>query len=118
MSARMRVEVADERARVARRRADASAGREGRSVRPPKRCARIVLANSPTPARSWTTPNPASEGVYCEAGTVLRPAEVAELYDVTPRTIRRWADAGMLPVLRTVGGQRRFRWEEIRYAGY
>jgi excisionase family DNA binding protein len=49
---------------------------------------------------------------------ILRPAQVAELFDVTPRTIRRWADAGMLPVFRTVGGQRRFRWGEIRYATY
>jgi len=49
---------------------------------------------------------------------ILTPAQVAELFDVTPRTIRRWADAGMLPVFRTVGGQRRFRWGEIRYGTY
>jgi excisionase family DNA binding protein len=54
----------------------------------------------------------------CEDSTVLRPAEVAELFEVTPRTVRRWADAGLLPCFRTVGGQRRFRWGEIRYAAY
>jgi excisionase family DNA binding protein len=48
---------------------------------------------------------------------ILTPAHVAELFDVTPRTIRRWANAGMLPVFRTVGGQRRFRWGETRDAG-
>jgi excisionase family DNA binding protein len=45
---------------------------------------------------------------------ILSPAQIAELFAVTPRTVRRWADAGALPVFRTVGGQRRFRWGEIR----
>jgi excisionase family DNA binding protein len=45
---------------------------------------------------------------------VLTPAQVAELFAVTPRTIRRWSDAGMLPAFRTVGGQRRFRWGDVR----
>jgi excisionase family DNA binding protein len=44
-----------------------------------------------------------------EDDMVLRPMEVAKLFDVTPRTVRRWADAGLLPSFRTVGGQRRFR---------
>jgi excisionase family DNA binding protein len=45
---------------------------------------------------------------------ILTPALVAELFAVSPRTVRRWADAGTLPSFRTVGGQRRFRWGEIR----
>jgi excisionase family DNA binding protein len=49
-----------------------------------------------------------------EHGEVLRPAEIAEFFEVTSRTIRRWADAGILPSFRTVGGQRRFRWGQIR----
>jgi excisionase family DNA binding protein len=53
-----------------------------------------------------------------EDDTVLRPAEVAELFNVTSRTIQRWAESGLLPSFRTVGGQRRFKWGEIRYAGY
>jgi hypothetical protein len=40
----------------------------------------------------------------------LTPALVAELFAVFPRTVRRRADAGLLPSFRTVGGQRRFRW--------
>jgi excisionase family DNA binding protein len=44
---------------------------------------------------------------------ILTPALVAELFAVSPRTVRRWADAGTLPSFRTVGGQRRFRWGEI-----
>jgi excisionase family DNA binding protein len=45
---------------------------------------------------------------------VLRPAEVAELFEVTSRTVRRWADAGLLPSFRTVGGQHRFMWGDVR----
>jgi excisionase family DNA binding protein len=45
---------------------------------------------------------------------ILTPALVAELFAVSPRTVRRWADSGMLPSFRTVGGQRRFRWGELR----
>ena len=45
---------------------------------------------------------------------ILTPALVAELFAVSPRTVRRWADSGTLPSFGTVGGQRRFRWGEIR----
>jgi excisionase family DNA binding protein len=47
---------------------------------------------------------------------ILTPALVAELFAVSPRTVRRWADSGTLPSFRTVGGQRRFRWGQIRRA--
>jgi MerR family regulatory protein len=46
-------------------------------------------------------------------GEILTPGVVAELFAVTPRTIRRWADAGKLPSFRTVGGWPRFRWGDI-----
>jgi excisionase family DNA binding protein len=45
---------------------------------------------------------------------ILTPALVAELFAVSTRTVRRWADSGTLPSFRTIGGQRRFRWGEIR----
>jgi excisionase family DNA binding protein len=38
----------------------------------------------------------------------LRAAEVAELLGVSPKTISRWAKAGRLPFLRTLGGHRRY----------
>jgi excisionase family DNA binding protein len=47
---------------------------------------------------------------------ILTPGEVAELFAVSPRTIRLWADEGKLPSFRTVGGQRRFRWADVRGA--
>ncbi|WP_426570884.1 helix-turn-helix domain-containing protein [Aquihabitans sp. McL0605] len=45
------------------------------------------------------TPDPA---------TLLTPAEVASLFNVTPKTVGRWDAAGILPALRTRGGHRRF----------
>jgi excisionase family DNA binding protein len=45
---------------------------------------------------------------------ILTPALGAELFAVSPRTVRRWADSGRLPSFRTIGGQRRFQWGEIR----
>jgi excisionase family DNA binding protein len=47
---------------------------------------------------------------------VLWPGEVADLFAVSVRTVRRWADAGTLPSFRTDGGHRRFRWGELRAA--
>jgi len=39
---------------------------------------------------------------------VLTRSEVAELFRVSPSTVTRWAKAGLLPVVRTLGGHRRY----------
>ena len=39
---------------------------------------------------------------------LLRPREVATLFDVSVKTVGRWARDGRLPYIRTVGGHRRF----------
>jgi len=45
----------------------------------------------------------------------LRTAQVAELLQVSPKTVSRWAQEGMLPYLRTLGGRhRRYPDAEIR----
>jgi excisionase family DNA binding protein len=44
----------------------------------------------------------------------LRTAQVAELLQVSPKTIARWAKEGKLPFLRTLGGHRRYPEGEIR----
>jgi excisionase family DNA binding protein len=41
-------------------------------------------------------------------GELLTSAQVAELLGVTPATVKRWADSGLLPCDRTVGRHRRF----------
>jgi excisionase family DNA binding protein len=45
---------------------------------------------------------------------LLTPAEVAEVFRVDPKTVTRWAKAGKLSSLRTLGGHRRYRADEIR----
>ena len=50
-------------------------------------------------------------GLVSEA--LLTPAEVAALFRVTPKTVTRWARAGKITAIRTVGGHRRFRTTEI-----
>lgn len=46
--------------------------------------------------------------------TLLTPSEVAQLFRVNPKTVTRWARAGKLNAIRTLGGHRRFRSSEIR----
>ena len=48
--------------------------------------------------------------------TLLTPAEVAALFRVNPKTVTRWARAGKVTAVRTLGGHRRFRASEIRRA--
>jgi excisionase family DNA binding protein len=45
---------------------------------------------------------------------LLTPAEVAAMFRVNPKTVTRWARAGRISAVRTLGGHRRFRASEIR----
>ena len=45
---------------------------------------------------------------------LLTPSEVAALFRVNPKTVTRWACAGKISAIRTLGGHRRFRASEIR----
>jgi excisionase family DNA binding protein len=49
-----------------------------------------------------------------EEDVLLTPAEVAALFRVDPKTVTRWAKAGKLSSIRTLGGHRRYRAEEVR----
>lgn len=44
---------------------------------------------------------------------LLTPSEVAQKFRVNPKTVTRWARAGKLHAIRTLGGHRRFRESEI-----
>ena len=46
--------------------------------------------------------------------SLLTPAEVAALFRVDPKTVTRWAKAGKLTSIRTLGGHRRYREVEVR----
>jgi excisionase family DNA binding protein len=45
---------------------------------------------------------------------LLTPAEVAVMFRVNPKTVTRWARAGKISAVRTLGGHRRFHAAEIR----
>jgi excisionase family DNA binding protein len=43
----------------------------------------------------------------------LTPAEVAGVFRVDVKTVTRWANDGRLTSIRTLGGHRRFRQDEV-----
>ncbi len=45
--------------------------------------------------------------------TLLTPREVADIFGVDPKTVTRWAKAGKLTSIRTLGGHRRYRKSEV-----
>ncbi len=49
-----------------------------------------------------------------EHEALLTPSEVAAMFRVNPKTVTRWARAGKISAIRTLGGHRRFRASEIR----
>jgi excisionase family DNA binding protein len=57
-----------------------------------------------------------SEHVDRDDDKLLTPAEVAAMFRVDPKTVSRWARAGKLPALKTLGGHRRFRASEVEKA--
>lgn len=49
-----------------------------------------------------------------DSQVLMTPAEVATLFRVDPKTVTRWADAGKLTAIRTLGGHRRYRQDEVQ----
>ena len=49
-----------------------------------------------------------------EQEVLLTPAEVATLFRVDPKTVTRWAKAGKLTSIRTLGGHRRYKESEVK----
>ena len=48
-----------------------------------------------------------------DSDPLLTPAEVASLFRVDPKTVTRWAKAGKLTSIRTLGGHRRYNQVEV-----
>lgn len=44
---------------------------------------------------------------------LMSPAEVADAFQVDPKTVTRWAKAGKLAHIRTLGGHRRYHRAEV-----
>ena len=58
-----------------------------------------------TPSRANRTDTP---------GALLTPSEVASMFRVDPKTVTRWAKAGKLSAIRTLGGHRRYSEAEVK----
>ena len=54
------------------------------------------------------------EGGNMSQETLLTPSEVATLFRVDPKTVTRWAKAGKLTAVKTLGGHRRYKESEVR----
>ncbi len=50
---------------------------------------------------------------HIQSGALLTPGEVAALFRVDPKTVTRWATAGKISAIRTLGGHRRYRESEV-----
>jgi excisionase family DNA binding protein len=48
------------------------------------------------------------------AANLLTPGEVAQMFRVNPKTVTRWARAGKISAIRTLGGHRRFDALEVQ----
>lgn len=47
-------------------------------------------------------------------GNYLRAGEVADILNVSPKTIARWANEGRLPYMHTLGRHKRYPEDKIR----
>ena len=67
------------------------------------------------PSQPWPGAAPTEEAMQERNDeTLLTPSEVASMFRVNPKTVTRWARAGKISAIRTLGGHRRFRASEIR----
>jgi excisionase family DNA binding protein len=76
-----------------------------------------LLSDAHNGARKLSRPDTIDGGTKMERhddDALLTPSEVAEMFRVNPKTVTRWARAGKISAIRTLGGHRRFRASEIR----
>ena len=66
------------------------------------------------PARSGNGGDARMSQINRQPEVLLTPAEVAALFRVDPKTVTRWAKAGKLTAIRTLGGHRRYRQSEVQ----
>ncbi|PXW35346.1 BldC family transcriptional regulator [Nocardia sp. 348MFTsu5.1] len=65
-----------------------------------------------TPSPGLSNPAPILSPQAASQHT-LTPGQVAAMFNVNPKTVARWASSGLLGAIRTPGGHRRFREEDV-----
>jgi excisionase family DNA binding protein len=75
-----------------------------------------MATSTSTPGAAGAGGEPGDPGSAEASGAeaLLKPAEVAAMFRVDPKTVTRWAKSGKIPSIRTLGGHRRFRESEVR----
>jgi excisionase family DNA binding protein len=86
----------------------AGSGGSGRPVPPPAQISRGRRSEAGREPAAGT-----AGGLPPGRPNLLRSQEVAQIFDVTERTVINWAASGKLSSLRTVGGHLRFRRDDV-----
>jgi excisionase family DNA binding protein len=73
-----------------------------------------VLPHPSGPAPSSPPPDVLAPLSPLAPRPLLTPSEVAALFRVDPKTVSRWSEKGLLDVVRTPGGHRRFFEAQVR----
>ena len=68
----------------------------------------------PAGRRRAAKAQPVHQGAGMGIPDRITPGEAADLFGVDPKTVTTWAAAGNLTVIRTAGGQRRYKLAEVR----
>lgn len=68
-----------------------------------------IKADKSTPSAAVPPPGPGSG-----EPTYLTPGQVAALLHVSPKTVNRWANMGLIPCIVTLGGHRRFHRDAVK----
>lgn len=73
------------------------------------RCVHVLLLGDQMHSPAGNTPS----HTLSPTEEFLSRAEVARLFNVSPSTVTRWADAGKLVCVRTLGGHRRYEMNSV-----
>jgi len=79
-----------------------------------RRVAAPAARRAPVPPATHVTIGTSRRGEGIGIDPLLTPLEVAQIFRVDPKTVTRWANAGKITTVRTLGGHRRFSEREIR----
>src|SRR4051812_34824121 len=71
------------------------------------------IGGTPGDGSEYSKENPKASRTH-ESEPLLPPAEVPSMFRVDPKPVPRWAKAGKLSAIRTLGGHRRYRESEVR----
>lgn len=73
-----------------------------------------LTGNCPCPSGPLLPQPPPPALDISQPPELMTPGEVGALFRVDPKTVTRWAQQGKIRSIRTLGGHRRYRADEVR----